>query len=283
MRNIILTIALAVFTLIGTCSPTRQVQAVETSPGGGEKMIFAGSGVNLSITKLLADAFIKQHPRTAIEIPGSIGTRGAIKAVADKAIHLGLISRSLKEEEKRQDITEVPYAQVAIVIAANSRVAEDTITTGELIAIIDGKKNRWQNGSEIIVQVREKSDSGFQVLENSIPGFKEAYVKSQEARRWTMHFTDQEANKALASTPFALGVTDLGMISAEQLPVKVLKLNGIAPDPENLRNGSYPLSRQLSFIYNRDNLPEEAKNFMRFVFSDAGRTILQAHGYLPMQ
>lgn len=278
-----LAIAAVVFTIICTAFPFRQSPAAETSDASGGKMIFAGSGVNLAITRLLVDAFIKERPQIAIEIPGSIGTRGAIKAVADKAITLGLVSRSLKEEEKLLGITEVPYAQVAIVIAAHPRVTDENITTGELIAIIDGKKNRWQNGSEIIVQVREKSDSGFLVLENSIPGFKEAYVKSHEAKRWTVYFTDQDANQALVSTPFAIGVTDLGMISTEQLPVKALKLNGVAPDPENLRSGSYPLSRQLSFVYNKENLPEEAKSFMYFVFSDIGRNILQANGYLPVQ
>lgn len=278
-----LAIAVVVFTIICTAFPFRQSQASETSAASGGEMIFAGSGVNLAITRLLVAAFIKEHPQIAIEIPGSIGTRGAIKAVADKAITLGLISRSLKDEDKLLGITEVPYAQVAIVIAAHPRVPDENITTGELIAIIDGKKNRWQNGSEIIVQVREKSDSGFLVLENSIPGFKEAYVKSHEAKRWTVYFTDQDANQALVSTPFAIGVTDLGMISTEQLPVKALQLNGVAPDPENLRSGSYPLSRQLSFVYNKENLPEEAKSFMYFVFSDIGRKILQANSYLPVQ
>lgn len=98
-----------------------------------------------------------------------------------------------------------------------------------------------------------------------------------------MYFTDQDANQALVSTPFAIGVTDLGMISTEQLPVKALQLNGVAPDLENLRSGSYPFSRQLSFVYNKENLPEEAKSFMYFVFSDIGRNTLQANGYLPVQ
>lgn len=283
MRNNNPIIVVVIYTIICTFVPFLQPQTTEASTATGEKMIFAGSGVNLAITQLLADAFIKERPQMAIDIPGSIGTRGAIRAIADKAITLGLISRPLKEEEKLLGITEAPYARVAIVIAAHPRVPDEDISTGELIDIIDGKKNRWRDGNEIIVQVREKTDSGFLILENSIPGFKEAYVKSQEAKRWTVYFTDQDANKALVSTPYAIGITDLGMISTEQLPVRVLKLNGVAADPENLRNGTYPLSRQLSFIYNKENLPEEARSFMHFVFSDAGRMILQAHRYLPVQ
>ena len=63
-------------------------------------LIAAGSGVNLGITRLLAKAFMNRHPRITIQVPGSIGTKGAISAVMDGAITFGLISRSLKEDEK---------------------------------------------------------------------------------------------------------------------------------------------------------------------------------------
>jgi phosphate transport system substrate-binding protein len=241
----------------------------------------AGSGVNLAITRLLSEAFAKDHPRIVIEVPGSIGTRGAIKAVADKAIAIGLISRPLKEEEKAMGLVAKPYARVAMIIGANPNVPDKNITSQELVEIFKGTKTRWENGKEIIVQAREKSDSGFAVLEKNIQGFREVYAESQEAKRWTLYFTDQDANQALAMTPYALGVTDFGMITTEHLRINVLKLNGIQPSPENVVNGTYPLSRELSFIYRQDNLPAEAHAFFDFVFSEAGRGILQANGYIP--
>ena len=250
-------------------------------PADHVRITAAGSGVNLGITRLLAEAFTKDHPQMAIEVPGSIGTRGAIKAVADKAIAIGLISRPLKEEEKAMGLVEKPYARVAMIIGANPTVPDKSITSQDLIEIFKGTKTRWENGKEIIVQAREKSDSGFAVLERDIPGFKEVYMESQEAKRWTLYFTDQDANQALAMTPYALGVTDFGMIKTEHLRINMLKLNEIEPSPENVVSGTYPLSRELSFIYREDNLPMEAQAFFDFVFSEAGRGILQANGYIP--
>ena len=61
----------------------------------------AGSGVNLGITRLLAQAFSSQDHNSAIDVPGSIGSKGAIQAVSEGAIPLGLISRPLKETEKK--------------------------------------------------------------------------------------------------------------------------------------------------------------------------------------
>ena len=162
-------------------------------------------------------------------------------------------------------------------------VKDDGITTEQLIDMFKGTRTQWQDGNQIIVQAREKSDSGFLVLENTLPGFKEVYAESHEAKRWTLYFNDQAANQALATVPYAIGVTDLGMIATEQLPIKVLQLNGVRPDPDKVLDGSYPLSRQLWFVYRTEGLPAEAQAFLAFVASPAGREILQAKGYLPVQ
>lgn len=246
------------------------------------RLTAAGSGVNLGITRLLAEAFMKKNPGIVITVPGSIGTRGAIKAMADGAIALGLISRPLEKEEKALGLTAIPYGRVPIVVATHPDVKEDEITFQELIDIYQGKKTSWKDGRQIIVQSREKSDSGFLVLQNKIPGFKAAYQESQEAKRWTLYFTDQEANAAIAKTQGSIGVSDLGMIKTERLNIKALKLNGVLPTPEHLLNGSYPLERELSFIRQVKSLSKEAKAFLDFVGSAAGRQILKSNGYLPV-
>jgi phosphate transport system substrate-binding protein len=243
----------------------------------------AGSGVNLAITRLLAEAFMQERPQIAIVVPGSIGTQGAIAAVVDGAINLGLISRPLKDEEKALGIVAKPYARAAMVFGVHPTVKDDGITSEDLIAILKGVKARWQDGNEIIVQVREKFDSGFQILGKTIPGFSEAYWASLEEKRWSVYFTDQDANRALATTPYALGVTDFGMVATEKLNVKVLQYNGVFPSQETVANGTYPLSRQLAFIYREDKLAKEAKDFFDFVFSAAGEKILHDYNYLPIK
>jgi phosphate transport system substrate-binding protein len=279
MRRIVMSALILIFTHMVLLNSVVFSQDTEDK----QHIVAAGSGVNLGITRLLANAFSKKNPHIIIDVPGSIGSRGAIKAVADNAIPLGLISRSLQGEEKALGLMAIPYARVAIVIGVHPSVAEDNITSEELIAIFAGKKTHWADGSNIIVQAREKSDSGFLVLKNNIPGFKEVYEKSHEAKRWTLYFTDQEANQALATVPKAIGVSDLGMISTEHLPIKVLNLNAISPQSKNIVSGIYPLSRQLAFIFKKGNLSEEMKAFFAFVFSEDGRKILLENGYTPVQ
>ena len=138
------------------------------------------------------------------------------------------------------------------------------------------------DGNSIIVQSREKWDSGFQVLQKVIPGFKEAYAESYQAKRWTLYYTDQDANQALSNTHYAIGVTDLGMVATEHLNIKALKLGGIAPVSENVSNGTYPLSRRLSFIYHPEKVSDGAKQFMDFTVTEKGRNILKANGFIPL-
>jgi phosphate transport system substrate-binding protein len=242
----------------------------------------AGSGVNLGIMRLLAKAFMERHSEVIIEVPGSIGTKGAIAAVADGAITFGLISRSLKDEEKSKGLVARPYARVPIVVGAHPAVVDVEITFQDLIDVYRGAKTQWKDTNKIVVQTREPFDSGFMTLEEKIPGFREAYLESRQERRWPVYFTDQDANRALSATPYAIGITDLGMIATEHLDIKVLKLNGIAPSPETLLSGQYPLSRVLSFLYREGTLPEEAKAFFDFAGSGEGGKILWSNGYLPM-
>lgn len=246
-------------------------------------LIAAGSGVNLGIMRLLARAFMNSNPQVIIEVPGSIGSKGAIKAAADGAITIGLISRSLQEDEKSLGLVARPYARVPIVVGVHPSVEDNEVTFQELADIYRGAKTRWKDGNEIIVLSREPFDSGVQVLEKEVPGFKEAYRESQQAKRWAVQFTDQDANRAISMTRYAIGFSDLGMIATEGLAIKVMKLNGIVPNPENLLNGQYPLKRDLSFLYRDGFLPEGAKAFLEFVRSEEGEKILRSHGYLPLK
>lgn len=274
----------ALFFAVSLCAVATSGWSQESRQQTGQvTLTVAGSGVNLAITRLLAEAFMQEHPQIIIAVPGSIGTQGAIAATVDGAINLGLISRPLKDEEKALGIVAQPYARVAMVVGAHPTVQDAGITSEDLIAILKGVKTRWQDGNEIIVQVREKFDSGMQILGKAIPGFNEAYWESLEAKRWSVSFTDQDANRALSTTPYALGVTDFGMVATEKLNIKVLQYNGVLPSRDTVENGTYPLVRQLAFIYRADKLSEEVTTFLKFVASDAGRRILQAYHYVPLQ
>jgi phosphate transport system substrate-binding protein len=243
-------------------------------------LVFAGSGATLAITRRLADAFERRHPGIEITVPSSIGSRGGIRAAADGAIALGLVTRPLEDREQGLGLAVVPFGRTPLVIGAHASVAEDGITSEELVSIYRGTKVRWRDGREIVVLSRQPDESLLLELYRKVPGFREAYADSQRARRWVTLFTDQEMNQTLARTPGAIGVTDLGTLTAEKLSIKTLRLDGVAPTPENLRRGTYALSLTLSFVFAPHRLPSAARTFLNFVGSGEGQRILRAHAYV---
>lgn len=267
-----------VFILMGS-----SVQSYASEHRSNSNPAFAGSGSNLGITRVLAKTFMQAHPGININIPESIGSTGGIRAAAEGAITVGLVSRPLKEQEDKLGLEILPYARTAIVIGAHPGVTDDGVTFEELVQIYKGNKNRWHDGKEIIVYTREPGDSAIEALIQIVPGFADAYRESRRFRRWITLFTDQEMYKMLSGTPYAIGLSDYGAIKTERLKIKVLKLNGIYPNAENVLSGKYPVARTLSFVFMKDKLPSEARDFINFVLSKRGKQILKANGYLPAE
>lgn len=273
-----LAVGLLLATAVSAMGPWARGWAGETS---GRPLLFAGSGTNLAITRLLAEVFRRTHPEIQIEVPASIGSTGGIRAAAGRGIAVALTSRPLRDQERTLPLTLRPYARTAVVIGAHPSVADEGITFEDLVQIYKGMKSRWKDGREIIVLTREPGDSGIEVLEHLIPGFKEAYADSQRAKRWATLFTDQEMNRTLAKTPHAIGLTDMGAITAERLPIKALRVNGALPTPEAVRSGRYSPVKTLGFVFRKDTLPAGAEVFLDFVRSKEGERVLMANGYLP--
>jgi len=169
-----------------------------------------------------------------------------------------------------------------VVSGLRRSVGNINVAFNYLENIYRGAKTQWRDGREIIVLSREPGDSSNEVLEEQVPGFQSAYEQSQQAKRWITLFTDQDGNRALASTQYAVGLSDLGAITVERLPIKPLKVNGIAPTLENLQTGQYPLVKTLFFVLPPTELPTDAQAFIDFVGSNEGAKILRANGYLPL-
>ncbi len=246
-----------------------------------ETIICAGSGANLPITRTLARAFETSHPEIRFEIPESIGSTGGINSAVDGAVAIGLSGRPLRENEKKFGLTMVPYARTIIVIGVHSAVVDDSLSFQELVDIYNGTKTKWKDGREIVVLSRDEGEASIDVMRRVIPGFTQAHDESLKARRWVVAFTDADMNRLLENTPGAIGITDRGAIQSQHLKIKMLKLNGSAPLPDNVLLGKYALVKTLYFAFRKESLPRAAQAFIDFAGSASGRRIIEENGYLP--
>ena len=246
-----------------------------TRPASASRFIVAGSGTNLPITEKLADAYRKKTGSN-IEVPKSIGSDGAIRAVQDGSISLGLLSRPLTEAEQATGLNTIQYARVGIVFAVHPSVSETNITDDDILRIHRAEKTTWPDNGKIRVLIRNIHDSSNQILFAMIPGFRQVIEESLAAKRWPIMYHDVEMSDALRTKVGSFGHTDTTSVKIFG-GIKPLSLNGIVSSPENIQTGRYPWVKELSFLY-KGKLAGQAEKFVEFVHSPEGCSIIEAYG-----
>jgi len=251
------------------------IVATPQTPNPTARFIIAGSGTNLPLTAKLAAAYKKTSGKI-VEVPKSIGSDGAIKAVTDGTIQLGLISRPLKDEEKALGLRTIPYAALGIAFAVHPQVPDNDISFGDILAIHRGEKTSWSDGKRILVLIRGMHDSSNLIWFSTIPGIEKIIQEALETKRWQVMYHDADMAGALRTKEGSFGHTDMTEIVING-GIKALSINGIAPTAENMQNGKYPWVKTLSFIY-KGELSESARSFVDFVRSSAGVAVIRENG-----
>ncbi|MBN2493968.1 MAG: substrate-binding domain-containing protein [Deltaproteobacteria bacterium] len=241
-----------------------------------DALVLAGSGSNLPLTRLLAEAWGRR-----VYLHESIGSRGGVRAVRDGAIDLGLISRPLREEEQ-QGLVVWPYARVAVVIASGSSVPEQDFDEAGLAQLYSGVRRTWPDGTALRVVQRELGDSSHDAVERHWLRFAEASHEAYRRQRWRVVYADASMRAALLSERGSVGLFDQGAVRIEQLPLRIHRVEGVRPSPETLESGAYPFSKDLSML--SVGPPSDlARDFLGFIYSDRGRDLTRRAGYLPLE
>ena len=77
----------------------------------------------------------------------------------------------------------------------------------------------------------------------------------------------------------AIGYISLGSMSED---VKAVKVDGVDATAENVKNGSYKVSRPFNIAYKEDKLSDVAKDFVSYIESDEGQQIIADNGYISV-
>ena len=78
--------------------------------------------------------------------------------------------------------------------------------------------------------------------------------------------------------PLAIAYESLGYVTDD---VKMLKIDGVAPTVENIKNGTYKISRPLNIVYKPETISDGAeKAFYEFLQSSDAQRIISDNGYV---
>lgn len=200
------------------------------------------------------------------------GSGSGITAVAEGRCDIGLSSRSLKDEEVAQGLTETKLALDGIAVVVNPENPVADLTLEQIAQIYTGEITNWSevggNDAEIVVIGRE-AGSGTRDGFESITGTGEACKYRQELT------STGDVITTVSQNPDAIGYASLAAVEDS---VKALSVGSVKPSEDTVKDGSYAIQRPFVLVTRTDEaLSDVAQAFFNFITSaDAAEIIAKA-------
>lgn len=86
--------------------------------------------------------------------------------------------------------------------------------------------------------------------------------------------------QTVAQNEKAIGYVSLGSLSTD---VKAVKVDGVEATTDNVKSGTYKVSRPFNICYKEDKLTDVDKDFINFIMSEEGQNIVNEEGYIGLE
>ena len=231
-----------------------------------------GSTSMESVVKALGEAFMELNPGVTVNYSGT-GSGTGIQSAIDGTCDLGLSSRALKDEEKQNGAVENIVALDGVAVVINPANGVEDLTVEQIAQIFTGESTHWSElggtDGEIAVFGRE-AGSGTR-------GAFEEIVGVEDTCKYTNEYSSTgDVIGNVASNPNAIGYASL---SAVNDTVKAVKVNGVAPSEDTVKDGSYEIQRPFVMVTKEGaELSEATQAFLDFAMSADAADIIAAAG-----
>lgn len=198
-------------------------------------------------------------------------TRGAYKAIVDGTIDIAFCVAPSDEqlkyaEEQGAELEFVPIGCEAFVFIVNKDNPVDNLTIEQLKGLYTGKYRSWSEvgGDNYPVDpvTRNKGSGSQSALEN--------FMEGEEIKKNPLGFMGRSIGFSFRY--YVEGIVENGA-------VKMLSLEGVYPNKENVSDKSYPIVNDLYAVYRKDNDNPNIKPFIDWILSEEGQTIVEESGY----
>lgn len=234
-----------------------------------------GSTSMEAVVGVLGEAFQKKYDGMKFTY-NPTGSGSGIQAVQKGRCDIGLSSRSLKEQEKKDGLQETVIAYDGIAIVVNPKNKVNDLTVETIAKIYTGKITNWAEvggeNSPIVVIGRE-AGSGTR------DGF-ETITKTKDACKYRQELTSTgDVITTVAQNPNAIGYASLASVSKQ---VKAVLVNGIKPSEATVKNGSYVIQRPFVLVTKTNaKLSDPAQKFFNFATSNEVVSLISKAGVVP--
>ena len=265
-----------------TAATSEEATEAETSEEAAEapadlsgSVSMVGSTSMEKFANALAEVFMQKYPDVTVQAE-FVGSGAGVGAAASGTADIGNASRNLTDEEKAKGVVEniVAIDGIAIVVDPANTVTD--LTKQQLTDIYSGTITNWSevggNNAPIVVVGRE-AGSGTRGAFEEILGLEDMCKYSNELD------STGAVMARVASTPGAIGYVSLDVLDDS---VKALNLEGVEPTAENIKSGSYFLSRPF-VMATKGEISEQnevVQALFDFIYSDEGTQLVESVGLI---
>ena len=237
----------------------------------------AGSTSMEKLANALAESFMMKYPGVTVNAEFT-GSGAGVKAVAAGSVDIGNASRNLTEEEKANGVAENIVAIDGIAVVTDPANTAEGLTKDQLVQIYTGEINNWSEvggADQAIVVVGREAGSGTR-------GAFEEILEVEDKCAYANELDSTGAVMAkVASTPGAIGYVSLDVINDT---VKTLSIDEVAPSVENIKSGSYLLSRPFVMATKGEisEQNEAVQAIFTYLASEEGKALIESVGLITV-
>ncbi|MDD4503689.1 MAG: phosphate ABC transporter substrate-binding protein [Clostridiaceae bacterium] len=272
--------AVLIIGILGGCGRPNDTNQ-QTGEAGNVSITVNGSTSVQPLAEELAKAYKEKTPKAAIDVQGG-GSGVGIKSAIDGVVDIGMSSRDLKTEEK--SLKEFKIAVDGIAVIVNPANGVTNLTMEQIMKIYTGEITDWKDvggkeGKITVVTREEGSGTRGAFIELAKIEVKEGDSKVDKtvASAITQGSTGAVMT-TVAGDPNAIGYASFGS-AKDKTDVKLISVDGKACTEENIYAGEYKISRPFLMLTNAEPTGL-AKDFLDFILSKEGQTVVEKHGYL---
>ncbi len=231
-----------------------------------------GSTSMADVMAVLQETFAEVQPDVTVNYSGT-GSGAGIEAVLAGTADIGLSSRALKDEEKAEGAVENIVALDGVAVVVNPANGVEDLSVEDIAKIFTGEITNWKDlgGEDLEIAVLGREDgSGTRSAFEEIVGVEGTCVYKNE------YGSTGDVIGNVASNPNAIGYASL---SAVNDTVKALKVGGVAPSEETVKDGSYEIQRPFVMVtVEGTELSPAAQAFLDYAMSDEVAEYIAAAG-----
>jgi phosphate transport system substrate-binding protein len=247
-----------------------------------------GSDTMVILAQRWIEHYKSTHPDAVLQLTGG-GSETGIAALTNGTTDIAAASRPMTagevtraEARHGQHIEQIPVAYDALAIIVHESNPVDALTLPDLARVFRGDVHDWQElggrDAPIALYGRDHNSGSWAFLRHQVlhdEDFSLDVLNLVGTASIVDSVTKDPNGIGYGGIAYAAGLKNLRLANESGA-------TPVAATVENVRNGSYPLSRQLWFHVAKP-YDDDVASFLAWVLSPAGQGVVGEVGFYPLQ